>query len=360
MMAELRSLCAERSVSGGTLEPLRELADRYGVSRTIAHAVMKSLQDEGLVVSVQGAGTSIVTKRFAQDEVFLFLQTSEVGHPAVDLNQDLAFSGITDRFAELGAFIVAVPGIEALWHIERDAVLKCRGLYGKLYDSLNHRRLFPRLPFPTVGFAEHADPDVDDLVEWDDEIGGSQATHHLLNLGHERIVFFGEMSDVNHWSARRAHGYRQAMTEAGRAHHIQTVPFPQCHWQEISRAARPAALRLAAGPLPDAIVACNDEAAVAVLETFLELGVPLASWPGIIGFDATGIFHNQPISSMRCDGREVGRAAADILWGRAHGELTGDPIKKRLLMQLVPRMTSQQRWAYRLHRLIGQFPLNLK
>jgi DNA-binding LacI/PurR family transcriptional regulator len=351
MLSELRSVCAERSSAGGTLPPLRDLATRYEVSLAIAQAVMKTLQDEGIVVSVQGAGTSIVPRKFSEDEVFLFLQS-----PGSQPHDEDVFIGMTDRFAELGAFTVFVPGREALAHIARDAVLRCRGLYGKLYDSVNAKRLHPLLPFPTVGFGVHADPEVDDCVQWDDHNGGREATFHLIKLGHRRITFVGAMGSPDHWSQRRAQGYREAMAEAGWGHYTQVLEWKEIEPGELGDDARRAGERIASGTLPDAIVACNDLVAVEVLQTLLDIGVPLATWPAIVGFDATGIFHNQPISSMRRDGREIGRVAADILWGRSHGEIVGGPINRLLPLRLVPRMTSQKGWAYRLHRLIGVFP----
>lgn len=331
-------------MAGGSLPPMRELSQRHAVSLAIVHAAVRSLQDEGLVTSAQGVGTQIVTRRFLEDEVFLYVRLGE--------DTDQAFLGMTDRLAERGAFTVLVPGLEALQYMVASKV-RCRGLFGTLFDHAESRRIHPRLPFPTVSFGEHADPEVDDRVDFDDRGAGREATHHLIHLGHRDIVFVGSMGDRGHWSRLRELGYRDALGEVGLGGNERSVGWKVGTDYKV---AVPQVVQDLARQLPEAVVAANDWIALEFLEALLEQRVPLANWPAIIGFDEVGVFRGQPIASMRRDGREVGRAAADLLWERCHGALSGPPTTRVLPMQLVPRMTSQRGWAFRLQRLIGAFP----
>jgi len=51
-----------------------------------------------------------------------------------------------------------------------------------------------------------------DCVRWDDRLAGYDATRYLLQLGHERIGYVGDVSLP--WYAKPYEGYRQAMREA--------------------------------------------------------------------------------------------------------------------------------------------------
>jgi len=339
---------------------MRNLAAEFGLSATIVQSVIKGLQDEGLVTSLRGSGTTIVTKAFDTDQVYLFVGARFLKEGAVEI-RDESLIGMTDRLAELGAFTVSLPNREALTQTSLDTILRCKGLYGNLYDPIAKQRLHPPLPMPTVSFGEHADPEIDDCVRWDDFGGGRAATQHLLSLGHRSITFVGEHGDRPHWAADRAAGYREAMTQAGWGHRIRSFPWgDRIDYSKLSEYATEAARTLAAHTMPDAVVACNDEVAVALLKELMAIGVPLSAWPAILGFDDVGVFAGQEIASVRPDRRAVGRAGADLLWRRANGQLQGPPVTVEVPMTIVPRLSSQPGWAYRLHRLVSGFPFEIE
>lgn len=355
----LREICEARANTGGALPPLRELCQQFDLSLTAAHGILQNLQREGLILSNRGSGSTVVPRLFKRDELFVrLLQDSP--NPAEPEPPDYSSSGFSGRIAELGAFVVELPSLEHLLRMQSSHPDLCQGMYAASWDPIRQCRRLPELPFPVVGFDEHADPTTDDRVTFDDVHGGRTATEHLLTLGHQSIVFVGESSIRDSWSANRAHGYREALRDAGRASDIRVIP-----WSEDLRSVgalrafgEQAAVSLLNSGLPEAVITADDDIAHGFLRALHRQQVPLTQWPAVVGFDDTLVFGGQSISSMRLDYRDAGRAIADLLWERAHGVLTGPPVVRRVPMQLIGRLTSQPGWAYRLNRLLGGYPLD--
>lgn len=358
LLDHLRHVCIARAAVGGALPTVRELSREFSVSLRAAHSIVTVLREEGLVSSVRGSGTTVNTRRFAQDEVFLYCSfRTTLRSPKV--NEELV--GFSDRLAELGAFVLAGDASEDLVNeVNRNGV-RCRGLFTNSWDFATRSRRLPRFDCPVVGFGNHADPETDDSVRWDDRSGGRLAAEHLLSLGHRSIVYIGKFESGEHWPVDREMGFRDAMNAAPGDKAARSIVFdPPSNFDDaLEPFGREAARILWDTGMPDAVVAVNDRVATAFLEELLRLDVPLKRWPAIIGFDDASEFRGQSISSMRLDPRAVGRAAADHLWERAHDLRGGPPAVTVLPMQLVPRMTSQAGWAYRLHRIFKTFPHHL-
>lgn len=357
MLTQLRFLCDRQSVTGGTLPTIRELSSDYGVSTRIAHSVLQALQKEGLVSSTRGSGTTVVTRRFSKDEVFLYAIVSRK-HPHILTSENRELLGFTDRMAELGALVLS--GDDSTGFIEEveNNGVQCRGMFANTWDPILSQRRLPLYSFPVVGFLEHSDPSTDDSVRWDDESGGRLATEHLLSFGHESVAFIGAFGQWEDWSVARATGYQAAMDDVrnGSKSRILEFDVPRDRDDDLIRMGEESARILWDAGLPNAVVAANDLVAVSFLRELSRLECPLIRWPAIMGFDDELKFCGQPISSMRMDNEIVGRAAADLLWKRTHGQLTGPPTVTRLPPRLVPRVTSQPGWAYRLHRIFAGFP----
>jgi DNA-binding LacI/PurR family transcriptional regulator len=292
----------------------------------------------------------------AEDEVFVRFEPDEQPWESIVRIAEPSYVGFSMRMAELGAFVVEIQDEATLFSLLEGGQFRCRGLFARSWDAPEGRRRLPPLPVPVVGWFEHADREHDDCVEWDDLSGGRMATEHLVAQGHRSLAVLGSSEVADHWTRRRADGFEEVMTERGLDRQALSMGATVLHIDELRGFGRECALRMAAGRLPEAAVAANDDIAAGFLTGLYELGVPLARWPAIVGFDDKLQFGGQSISSMRLDMREVGRTAADLLWARAHGDLTGPPVVRRLPMQLVPRMTSRAAWAYRLDRLLGGFP----
>jgi DNA-binding LacI/PurR family transcriptional regulator len=204
-----------------------------------------------------------------------------------------------------------------------------------------------------------------DGVGVDDIDGGQQATTHLLRLGHRRIAFLGvhgarargPVPAHTAWSERREAGWRSVLDEAGLpseglSFHPEDAlapPEKDYHLWPLAEAARSAARHMAARPDITAVVAANDDAAIAYIKTLHELGVPVERWPALVGYDNLYNPRGQILSSLHRPLDKVGAAAADILWERWQGKIKDPtPVHRRIPMVLLPRITSESGWALRL------------
>ena len=216
---------------------------------------------------------------------------------------------------------------------------------------------------PQVCFEEMVEaPDYSDVVGFDNEGGGRLATGHLLNNGHRRIAFLSAHHPTVEdfaWSAHREAGWRATMHKAGletrelalgrnaeQARRAALDPLSQhlVAREVIATYVGPKGIEVA-GERVSAIVAYNDEAAISVLTELHEAGVPHQFWPAIVGFDNAPSVSGYVLSSLRLPWEEVGRNAAELLWARRHGELTGAPTYRQVPMRLIPRLTCRNDWS---------------
>ncbi len=173
----------------------------------------------------------------------------------------------------------------------------------------------------------------------DDVAGGRTATEYLLQLGHRRIGFVGDLSDDPFhftWSRDRHCGYRQALQAAGLA------PAPGYSGEgEPSRAgARRVAFAMLSAPgRPTAIVAANDTRAVGVLEAARELGLRVPEELSLIGYDDIEIADMIGLTTIRQPLARSGQRGMQLLLDRLCGRLVG-PVREVLPVELVVRGTT--------------------
>jgi DNA-binding LacI/PurR family transcriptional regulator len=146
----------------------------------------------------------------------------------------------------------------------------------------------------------------------DDVAGGQMATQHLIDSGHQKIGYVGDLFEnpFNFVSSRdRYTGYRQALDKAN-------IPVrPEYHRQgEHSREkAREMAHDLLVLPdPPTAIFAASDIQAIGVLEAARDAGLDLPRDLSVIGYDDVEIaeyFHlttiRQPLFASGVEGVEL-------------------------------------------------------
>jgi len=355
----LRELCEQKVNTGGSLPALRDLCGPFELSLTAAHGILQTLQREGLITSNRGSGTIVIPRQFNSDILYVRIKPFDAETPHVNAADDAASSGFSGRIAELGAFVIELPTMDHLARLNTGSPTVCRGAFLASWDPDHQQSLIPSVPFPIVGFYDHADPSKDDCITFDDFTGGRSATEHLMALGHQSVHFLGETSSLGPWSAHRADGYRAAMEAASREAHSISLPwqYGKVNSPTIRQFGCQIGLHVIKMGLPEAVIAANDDVALGFLTALHQQGVPLIQWPAIVGFDDSLSYGGQRISSMRVDYRDIGRAAADVLWERSHGILTGPPTVREVPMQLIARLTSQQGWAYRLDRLLGGYPV---
>ncbi|WP_245708892.1 LacI family DNA-binding transcriptional regulator [Ruania alba] len=197
---------------------------------------------------------------------------------------------------------------------------------------------------PEATVASPSEPIVD-TVYMDDVDGGRRAARWLAQQGHRRIAFLGlhtsrELGLAYRWSALREQGWRQAMSELGEP--VAGLVFlprklPETFSREMETAAAAAKSILGRADIT-AVVCANDDTAMGLRNVLEESGVPPANRPSLIGFDDAASADGGTLTSMRLPWEDIGRKAAELLFGRASGRLIGPPQHHELPMTLVSRI----------------------
>ncbi len=156
-------------------------------------------------------------------------------------------------------------------------------------------------------------------------------TEHLIGLGHRRIAAVEGPPEL-YTSADRLAGFRAAMTAAGLD---AGLVFPGGFDFEAGQAA--ARRVLDAGPLPDAVVGANDEAAIGVITGLRQAGVDVPGDVSVAGIDDTRPARFVDLTTVSLPLYDLGAAAArHIIEGAPADPLT-------LAHRVVPRGSTARR-----------------
>lgn len=129
-------------------------------------------------------------------------------------------------------------------------------------------------------------PEAADSIRNDDGAGARLAVRHLLELGHERIVFVA--TSQREAMQARQHAYGKALAEAG------LDSGRVLHWGQDGVSAESARVVLANAGLagveaPTAVFVSNDRAAVALMGAALDAGIRVPDQLSIVGYDNTAL-----------------------------------------------------------------------
>ena len=178
---------------------------------------------------------------------------------------------------------------------------------------VDHRISFARIGSikPGPGFA----------LTMDDERAARLATEHLIGLGHTRIGFISGPDDYE-LSGWRVDGWRGAMAAAGLATD-GLLAHGDFGYASGTVAARE--LLLSDAP-PSAIIASNDQMALATLEFAREKGINVPADLSLISFDDTPIvrFTHPPLTAIVQPIAEVSAKAVELIIAERAG--TADAI----------------------------------
>jgi DNA-binding LacI/PurR family transcriptional regulator len=176
-------------------------------------------------------------------------------------------------------------------------------------------------------------------IRIDDRAGGRLAAQYLLEKGHRRFAFVGDVDLPDyaiHTSDWRLEGFCQALGEAG-------VSLPQScirlapHGLENARRSTHHLLGLP--DPPTAIFAASDYQAMGVLKAARERGLAVPRELAVVGFDDLEIADYFGLTTIRQPLQESGRIAVEILLARL-ADPKRPPQRIRLPLTLIPRETA--------------------
>ncbi len=139
------------------------------------------------------------------------------------------------------------------------------------------------IPFVRIGSRENGSGIP---ISMDDEGSAQTATCHLIALGHKRIGFIAGTPEYN-LSGWRVTGWQNAMAEAGLATDalLESGDFSYASGEIAARRLLTGAKR------PTAMIASNDQMALATLDVARSLGLAVPRDLSIISFDNTPLSH---------------------------------------------------------------------
>ena len=186
-----------------------------------------------------------------------------------------------------------------------------------ILDFLEKRQIvFARIgsSAPGPGFA----------LSTDDEGAARDATRHLIDLGHRRIGLIAG-SDEYEQSAWRVAGWRAAMAAAG----LDTADLLAPGDFSFASGTRAAHALLDLASPPTAIIASNDQMALATLDVARERGLAVPDALSLVSFDDTPIvrYTHPPLAAVAQPIADVSARAAQLIIDRTMGRaVDGDPL----------------------------------
>ena len=155
-------------------------------------------------------------------------------------------------------------------------------------DDFSHFDVFSRSNCPLVFFDRIPTDYPANKIEGDEYNGGYLATIHLLELGCRRIAHIGGSLTCNLYRGRFA-GYKDALKKYGIPVDNELIFF---HDLTAENGLTTGEKLFSRKPFPDAVFACNDTTAVAIIQYAKSLGIDVPSKLKVIGYS------NGPLSQI--------------------------------------------------------------
>ena len=173
----------------------------------------------------------------------------------------------------------------------------------------------------------------------DDVLGGRLGTEHLIELGHRRIGFIGDIPRVPlafNSSRLRLTGFRRSMSRAGLATPERLIALGAHSRRRAAELSR--AMLLGRRP-PTAIVCASDTQAAGVIEAAAALGVSVPDELSVTGYDDLELADHLRLTTIRQPLFESGaRAAQRLLLGLDKAPMT--PLREVQEISLVIRRST--------------------
>ena len=154
--------------------------------------------------------------------------------------------------------------------------------------DFSHFDIFSNSNRPLVFFDRVPKDYPGNKIHGDDHKGGYMATMHLLDLGCRKIAFIGGLTCCNLY-AQRYNGYKQALQEYGLEPEESLVYFQDLTSENAQATSRKI---FAEASYPDAVFACNDTTALAVVQHARSLKIAIPAALKVVGYS------NDPLAQI--------------------------------------------------------------
>ena len=324
-----------------------DVASEAGVSKsTVSNvirgsSVVSEATREKVLRAVQQLGyrPNVVARNLVQRQTTVFgVVAGDLGNPfyaemAKHIEREAAKRGFRAMFCNTqGDEETALSSLESMleYRIAGLLFLAIAGDSALIRDTIEDR-------VPTVFVS--CPSDWGDVVCADDRKGAELATQHLIDLGHQRIVYLADPVVEDAADRNRQAGYRHAMERARLTEEV-------VHWERTSGDLLPASIdgKVAQilGDGTTAVFSSNDLGAIELLECADRLGVRVPEDLSVVGFDDVLMAGLARISltTVRQPMRDLARLAVEMLAARVAGEVTGAPVARTVDVDLVIRRST--------------------
>lgn len=279
-------------MSGHKPVTIKQVAQQAGVSMQTVSRVLNNRHDVAPetrqlvqeIIDQLGYQPSVLARSLKQGSRILGVVAAElwqygpmrrllgIEQEATDLGYSLHLS-LIDEFAEIDKSQQLLQELLA-WRVE--------GIIWAV-PEVNHNRAWlhdrlPQLPVPVIFVSERADSHTA-AVSVDNRQGGCLAAEHLLAQGYQHPgIITGPLQW--HVAQQRLSGWQDVLPTA------QPQQIVEGDWSAAS-GERGLHQLLKQYPELDAVLACNDQMALGVLQTAHQLGLRVPEDLGVVGFDNT-------------------------------------------------------------------------
>jgi GntR family transcriptional regulator of arabinose operon len=341
---------------GSRMPSESQLCNHLQISRSTVRLALQNAEVEGLIERIPGRGTFVADTTIPQQRFIAFV-TSRFDHQS----DQLLLSGAENMAKATGYRVIFCntddihEEVNLLQNLADENIAgvllwpssSSSPLYGPVIQYYQQKKI------PVV-FMDRLIDEVDyDCVTSDNYQGTCALMDHLIELGHQNIVFLSHRNMNLLPVKERYRGYRETMETAGLC--------PQAPWlighsdREISAEEAFAAfqnsddrlvrqimtLLSAASDCPTAIFAVNDHVALITLGVMKHLKLHVPDDISIVGFDDTdiSIYSAVPLTTIAQDTYTIGMRAAQRLLERIEGD-TGPTTYATIPTQLRIRMST--------------------
>lgn len=328
---QVAAILKERIVTGTwrdgeNIPTEKALSVEFDVARGTVRQALQKLEAEGYLRREQGRGT------------FVQLSKPSNGHKMVSTARRLAFVVPYVRDSSVSTMLIGFQqvaeqaGYTVIFnHVNNDLTQQEQVIHRLVHDGVAGIALYPvdsdhvapidqiaPTGFPIVLIDRYLKGLSTDYVTSDHFGGALRAVHFLTDQGHTRVGFVTWLSPATSMEHRHV-GYLQALRERG----IQPDNNLVCYVEGYPTVdLTPLRAYLSSPNRPSAVLAANDQIAIALYRAAAAIGLSVPEDLSIIGFDNLDISEHldPPLTTIAQPFLKIGQTAAEMLIQRIEGD----------------------------------------
>ena len=330
--------------NGDKLPTESQLSEQFNASRVTVRRAIKELSDRNIVFKVQGGGTYVGTSNTPKTSSNINIVPFVICGNVNSFSQMV--QGAENYLSQHGCYLTV--------HCSNDNYLNERNIINNLVEK-NTRNLIvlpcdanKNVQFYFQLMKKGVNIVFVDLipnglnghyVSSNNQMGGYQATKHLISKGYRKIAVLGDVVSRYNTVSDRITGYLLALKEAGITPRKEYMPNLVNVCAEIPGVVQ--SLMESDDP-PDAFFGANDIIAVNIFIAMQRFGYRVPQDAAIIGFDNLdmSVMQSVPLSTVAQNFMEIGRSAASMCL-----EMSSMPantyIRKMIPVTIIERMSTQ-------------------